>query len=210
GAHGVPLANVWMHCGALRVGDDKMSKSLGNVMTIREALKKYDAEVLRFFLLRPHYRSQIAFTESLIDEARTALTRLYLALRDNKAPEQVHIDWTEAHARRFADAMNDDFNTPIALAALFDLASEINRSGSTGLAAQLRALGSTLGLLQQEPTQFLRGTDDDTAGIELLISVRATAKKEKNYGEADRVRKALLDKGVVLEDTADGTTWRRR
>jgi len=210
GAHGVPLANLWMHCGALRVGEDKMSKSLGNVMTIRNALKKYDAEVLRFFLLRPHYRSQIAFTESLIDEARTALTRLYLALRDNPAPAQLQVKWEEAHARRFADAMNDDFNTPIALAVLFDLASEINRTGSTELAAQLRALGSTLNLLQQDPTLFLRGADDDTAGIELLISVRATAKREKNYAEADRVRKALLDKGVVLEDTADGTTWRRR
>jgi cysteinyl-tRNA synthetase len=106
--------------------------------------------------------------------------------------------------------MNDDFNTPIALAALFDLASEINRSRSPRLAGQLRALGGTLGLLQQEPEQFLRGADDDTAGIELLISVRTTAKKEKNYAEADRVRKVLLDKGIVLEDGPDGTTWRRR
>lgn len=208
GANGVPLANVWMHCGALRVGDDKMSKSLGNVMTIREALKKYDAEVLRFFLLRPHYRSQIAFTEALIEEARTALSRLYTALRDTGADDQP-LDPNEAHARRFVDAMNDDFNTPIALAALFDLATEINRSGSTRLAGQLRALGKSLNLLQDDPTQFLRGSADDTAGIEILISTRATAKKEKNYAEADRVRKALLDKGIVLEDSADGTTWRR-
>lgn len=211
GAYGVPLANVWMHCGALRVGDDKMSKSLGNVMTIREALKKYDAEVLRFFLLRPHYRSQIAFTESLIEESRAALSRLYLALRDGGAKaSNKAVDWNEAHARRFAEAMNDDFNTPVALAALFDLATEVNRSGSSQLAGQLRALGGTLNLLQQEPTQFLRGADDDTAGIELLISVRATAKKEKNFAEADRVRKALLDKGIVLEDGAGGTTWRRK
>ena len=213
GAHGVPLANVWMHCGALRVGDQKMSKSLGNMMTIREALKKYDAEVLRFFLLRPHYRSQIAFTEALIVEARTALSRLYIALRDTEA-EELPLDWEEPHARRFHDAMNDDFNTPIALAALFDLAGEINRSKdrseSARLAGQLRALGKTLGLLQQDPQQFLRGSDDDTAGIELLISVRATAKKEKNFDEADRVRKVLLDKGIVLEDGPDGTTWRRR
>ncbi len=209
GAHGVPLANVWMHCGALRVGDEKMSKSLGNMMTIRDALKKYDAEVLRFFLLRPHYRSQIAFTEALIVEARTALSRLYTALRDTEA-DALPLDWEEPHARRFHDAMNDDFNTPIALAALFDLASEINRSRSSRLAAQLRALGATLGILQQDPAQFLRGSDEDTAGIELLISVRATAKKEKNYAEADRVRKALLDKGVVLEDGPDGTTWRRQ
>ena len=215
GAFGVPLANVWMHCGALRVGDDKMSKSLGNVMTIREALKKYDAEVLRFFLLRPHYRSQIAFTESLIDEARTALTRLYVALREKGADAgaAVQVDWEEAHARRFRDAMNDDFNTPVALAVLFDLATELNRTGTSQLASQLRALGGTLGLLQQDPTQFLRGADDagaDSAGIELLISVRATAKKEKNYAEADRVREVLLAKGIMLEDGPNGTTWRKQ
>ena len=208
GAHGVPLANVWMHCGALRVGDEKMSKSIGNVMTIREALKKYDAEVLRFFLLRPHYRSQIAFTEALIVEARTALSRLYTALRDTEA-DGLPLDWKEPHAHRFHEAMNDDFNTPIALAALFDLASEINRSRSPRLAGQLRALGETLGLLQQDPVHFLRGSDDDAAGIERLISERATAKKEKNYAEADRVRKVLLDKGIVLEDGPGGTTWRR-
>ncbi len=172
-------------------------------------MKKYDAEVLRFFLLRPHYRSQIAFTEALIVEARTALSRLYTALRDTAADE-LPLDWEEAYARRFHDAMNDDFNTPIALAALFDLAGEINRSRSPRLAGQLRALGKTLGLLQQAPDQFLRGSDDDIAGIELLISVRATAKKEKKFDEADRVRKVLLDKGIVLEDGPDGTTWRRR
>ncbi len=209
GANGVPLANVWMHCGALRVGQEKMSKSLGNMLTIREALKKYDAEVLRFFLLRPHYRSQIAFTEALVDEARTALSRMYTALRDTSADAEP-LDWNEAHARRFFDAMNDDFNTPIAVAALFDLASEVNRARSPRLAGQLRTLGGTLSLLQQEPSQFLRGSDDDTAGIELLITVRATAKKEGNYPEADRVRKALLDKGIVLEDGPNGTTWRRR
>ncbi len=208
GANGVPLANLWMHCGALRVGDEQMSKSLGNMMTIRDALKKYDAEVLRFFLIRPHYRSQIAFTEALIEEARTALSRLYTALRDTDA-DDAPLDWNEPYARRFFDAMNDDFNTPVALAALFDLATEVNRTGSLRLAGQLRALGGTLGLLQQDPTQFLRGSDDDTGGIELLIATRATAKKEKNYAEADRVRKALLDKGIVLEDSAGGTTWRR-
>ena len=209
GANGVPLANVWMHCGALRVGDEMMSKSLKNMLTIREALKKYDAEVLRFFLLRPHYRSQIAFTEPLIVEARTALSRLYTALRDTEA-DALPLDWNEAHARRFHDAMNDDFNTPIAFAALFDLATEVNRSKSPRLAGQLRALGDTLGFLQQDPQQFLRGADDDAAGIELLIAARATAKKEKNYAEADRVRAVLLDKGVVLEDGPGGTTWRRR
>ena len=179
GAHGVPFANVWMHCGALRVGDEKMSKSIGNVMTIREALKKYDAEVLRFFLLRPHYRSQIAFTEALIVEARTALSRLYTALRDTEA-DGLPLDWNEPHAHRFREAMNDDFNTPIALAALFDLASEVNRSRSPRLAGQLRALGGTLGLLQQDPVHFLRGSAmSDAAGIERLIAERSDGEEGK-------------------------------
>ena len=119
------------------------------------------------------------------------------------------LDWNEPHAHRFHEAMNDDFNTPIALAALFDLASEINRSRSPRLAGQLRTLGGTLGLLQQDPVQFLRGSDDDSAEIDALVAVRTTAKKEKNYPEADRVRKVLLDKGIVLEDGPGGTTWRR-
>jgi cysteinyl-tRNA synthetase len=133
---------------------------------------------------------------------------LYTALRDTEA-DGLPLDWNEPHAHRFHEAMNDDFNTPIALAALFDLATEVNRSKSPRLAGQLRALGGTLGLLQQDPVHFLRGSDDDAAGIERLISERATAKREKNYAEADRVRRVLLDKGIVLEDGPGGTTWRR-
>ena len=207
GAYGVPFANIWMHSGALRVGEEKMSKSLGNFLTIRAALAKYDAEVLRFFLIRSHYRSQIAFTESLIVEARAGLARLYTALRDTAADNGV-IDWNEAYAQRFAAAMDEDFNTALAVSVLFELASEVNRSKSPALARQLKALGGVLGLLQRDPKTFLQGDAD--AGIETLVAERAAAKKAKNFTEADRIRKELLDQGIVLEDSAGGTTWRRQ
>jgi cysteinyl-tRNA synthetase len=211
GAFGQPFANIWMHSGALRVGAEKMSKSLGNFWTIRDALAKYDAEVLRFFLIRPHYRSQIAFTESLIAEARAALTRLYTALRDTPAAAG-EVDWEEPHASRFAAAMDDDFNTPVATAVLFELANEVNRTRSAELARQLRALGGVLGLLQRDATEYLRGgeTDADAAWIEAQIALRAAAKKSKNYAEADRIRAELLAQGIVLEDGPGGTTWRRQ
>jgi cysteinyl-tRNA synthetase len=207
GAYGVPFANIWMHSGALRVGEEKMSKSLGNFLTIRAALAKYDAEVLRFFLIRSHYRSQISFTESLIVEARAGLARLYTALRDTTA-DNGDIDWNEAYAQRFAAAMDEDFNTALAMSVLFELAGEVNRSKSTALARQLKALGGVLGLLQRDPKTFFQG-DADT-GIEELVAQRAAAKKTKNFAEADRIRKELLDQGIVLEDSASGTTWRKQ
>jgi cysteinyl-tRNA synthetase len=230
GAYGVPFANIWMHSGALRVGEEKMSKSLGNFLTIRAALAKYDAEVLRFFLIRSHYRSQISFTESLIVEARAGLARLYTALLDKEMADSSDIDWTEAYAQRFAAAMDDDFNTALAFSVLFELASEVNRSKSPALARQLRALGGVLGLLQRDPRKFLQG--DVTVGltgqgitihqgdvsasavseavIDVRIAERAAAKKAKNFAEADRIRKELLDQGIVLEDSAGRTTWRRQ
>jgi len=207
GAYGVPFANIWMHSGALRVGEEKMSKSLGNFLTIRAALAKYDAEVLRFFLIRSHYRSQISFTESLIVEARAGLARLYTALRDTTA-DSAAIDWNEAYAQRFAAAMDEDFNTALAMSVLFELAGEVNRSKSPALARQLRALGGVLGLLQRDPKTFFQGDAD--AGIEALVAQRAAAKKAKNFAEADGIRKELLDQGIVLEDSASGTTWRRQ
>ncbi len=210
GAYGQTFANVWMHCGALRVGEDKMSKSLGNFLTIRDALAKYDAESLRFFLMRSHYRSQIAFTESQIVEARAALSRLYTALRDTPAAPR-DLDRNEPHAQRFAAAMDDDFNTPVAISVLFDLAAEINRNKSHDLARQLKGLGGTLGLLQHDASGFLRGGEsgDDTARVEAKIAERAAAKKAKDYAYADRIRKELAKQGIVLEDGAHGTTWRR-
>jgi cysteinyl-tRNA synthetase len=216
GAFGIPFARVWMHVGALRVGDDKMSKSLGNFLTIREALGQYDGEVLRFFLARSHYRSQISFSPRMIEEARASLTRLYTALRAAPAPA-APVDWDEPHARRFAEAMDDDFNTAQAVAVLFEMAAELNRGPTPALAAQMRALGGLLGLLQREPDEFLKGglaaaqagALDDTM-IARQIEARTAAKARRDYPEADRIRQDLLQQGVVLEDGPGGTTWRRR
>jgi cysteinyl-tRNA synthetase len=216
GAFDVALANAWMHCGALRVGEDKMSKSLGNFLTIREALQRYDWEVLRFFLLRSHYRSQIAFGPSMIEEARASLTRLYTALRACPAAP-APVDWQEAFARRFGEAMDDDFNTAQAVSVLFEMAAELNRNPGATLAAQLRALGGVLGLLQRDPEEFLKGgpaaADAAALGDEAIagqIAARAAAKGRREYAEADRIRQSLLDQGIVLEDGPGGTTWRRR
>jgi cysteinyl-tRNA synthetase len=216
GAYEVPFARLWMHCGALRVGEDKMSKSLGNFLTIREALTKYDGEVLRFFLVRPHYRTQIAFGTAMIEEARAALARLYTALR--AAPgDDAPIDWEQPLARRFAEAMDDDFNTAQAISVLFEMAAELNRAPSAALASQMRALGGVLGLLQRDPVEFLRsapaGSDVVALGDSAIaerIEARAVAKARRDYPEADRIRQDLLQQGVVLEDGPGGTTWRRR
>jgi cysteinyl-tRNA synthetase len=205
-----PFAAVWMHSGALRVGEDKMSKSLGNFLTIRDALGKYDAEALRFFLVRSHYRSQFSFTEDMIAEAKTALTRLYTALRDT-LPAAGEVDWTEPAAQRFKAAMNDDFNTAGAAAVLFDLAGEVNRTRSHEAARQLKGLAGILGFLQRDPNEFLRGgSSGDDARIEEQIAERAAAKKTRNFAEADRIRSELAAQGIVLEDSAGGTTWRRQ
>ena len=210
GAFGQPFAHLWMHCGALRVDDEKMSKSLGNFKTIRDALREHDAEVLRFFLIRPHYRHQINFAPDMVGEAKAALTRLYRAL-DEVPPADGGIDWNEPHAQRFKSAMDDDFNTAGAIGVLFDLAAEVNRGKSALLARQLKGLAGVLGLLQRAPAAFLKGgASDGDAAIEQQIDARIAAKKAKNFAEADRIRAELLAQGVVLEDKPGGKTEGRR
>jgi cysteinyl-tRNA synthetase len=217
GAHGVPLTRLWMHCAALRMGEAKMSKSLGNVLTIRDAIARHRPEVVRFCLIRSHYRGQIAFSEGdLLADARAALTRLYTALRGVALPAgTAEPDWDEPHAQRFAAAMDEDFNTAAAVAELFDLAAELNRSRAPATAAQLRALGGVLGLLQQDPDAFLQAEPagagaDEAARIADLVARRNAAKKARDYAEADRIRAALAAEGIVLEDSAAGTGWRRQ
>ena len=210
GATGATFARHWMHTGFLNVDDVKMSKSLGNFFTIREVLQRYDGETLRFFLLRTHYRSPFNFSDAHIDDARAALRRLYTAL-DKVPAVAVAIDWQQPSAAAFRDAMNDDLNTPAALAVLFDLASEVNRSGSAAQAGLLKALGATLGVLQLAPQAYLQGGQSgiDEAAVSAAIEARAAAKLARNFAEADRIRAQLLEQGVVLKDSAQGTTWVR-
>ncbi|MGJ7486778.1 cysteine--tRNA ligase [Variovorax sp. LT2P21] len=207
GAHGKPLAKVWMHNGFVRVDNEKMSKSLGNFFTIREVLQKYDRETLRFFLVRTHYRSPLNYSDAHLDDARNALKRLYTALH-LVTPAQVDLDWTNPHAAAFKAAMDEDFGTPGAVAILFELAAGVHRAQSAETAGLLKALAGTLGLLQGDPQQFLQsGSALDDAAIQVLIAQRAAAKAAKNFGEADRIRNDLLTQGIVLKDAATGTTW---
>jgi cysteinyl-tRNA synthetase len=207
GANGGKFVNYWMHNGFVRIDDAKMSKSLGNFFTVRDILKTFDPEVVRFFIVRPHYRSPLNYSVVHLEDAKAALTRLYVALKGYAGAGEV--DWNEPHARRFKAAMDDDFNTPEAVAELFNLANEIGRGG-TQLRAQLKGLGAVLGLLEREPQRFLQagqGLPEDE--IRAMVAARLEARKAKNYAEADRIRKKLDAAGVVLEDSAQGTTWRR-
>ena len=213
GAHGHPFVNIWMHVGFLNMASEKMSKSLGNVFLARDVLRTLrNPEILRFFLLRGHYRSQLSYSLQNLDDAGGALDTLYTALRGAE-PSPAPVDWAHPLAARFQAAMDDDFNTPEAFAVLFEAARELNRSRSSDAAGLLRGLGATVGLLQQDPETYLRGTSQ-VAGlaagdIEALIAARTAARKAKNFAEADRIRKQLSDAGVTLEDGPGGTTWRR-
>jgi cysteinyl-tRNA synthetase len=207
GAYPGPFVNYWVHNGFLNVDNEKMSKSLGNFFTIRDVLKRYDGETVRFFMIRTHYRSPFNFSDTNLDDARNSLRRLYTAL-DGVTADVVAPDWSEPRAAAFRDAMDDDFNTPGAMAVLFELASDLNRSRSPRDAGLLRSLAATLGLLQQAPRAYLQGGSGlDEAAIAQAIEQRRIAKQAGDFVNADRIRKDLAAQGVVLKDSPLGTTW---
>jgi cysteinyl-tRNA synthetase len=230
GATGKPFVKYWMHNEFIRVQDEKMSKSLGNFFILRDVLRHYDAEVVRFFILRAHYRSPVNYTDANLEDAKASLTRLYTALRD-QAVHDATVDWAEPHASRFKEAMDDDFGTPEAIAELFQLANKVFQ-GDANAAKQLKALGGVLGLLQRDPNEFLKGISRvlvadggqySTSGnpatlsvglseqkIDALIAERNEARKQRDFARADEIRKGLLDQGIVLEDKGGATTWRRK
>jgi len=220
GATGHRFVNYWMHNGHVRVDDEKMAKSLGNFFTVRDILEHYRPEEVRHFLLSSHYRSPLNYTAEALEHARGAAERLYLALRglEPQAPGASG----QAFRERFRAAMDDDFNTPEALAVLFELAREVNRARETDpdeaarLAGLLRELGGVLGLLQTDPEDYLQGSDSEevvpgltAAAIDELLGQRQAARTAKDFATADRIRDDLQARGIAIEDSTGGSTWRR-
>lgn len=213
-----PYVNYWIHTGMVQVDQEKMSKSLGNFFTIREVLEKYDAETTRFFLTSGQYRSQLNYSTDNLEQARASLERIYTALRDVEMPADFELDKTNSFVVDFCQAMDDDFNTPQALAVLFELAKQLNvakqkqESNAGELAATLKSLGGLLGLLQLAPASFLQGgagDDEEAVIIEALIKQRNDARASKDWAAADDARDKLAAMKVILEDSATGTTWRK-
>jgi cysteinyl-tRNA synthetase len=216
-AFDTPYVNTWMHAGMVQVDNEKMSKSLGNFFTLRDVLAKHDPETLRFFLMSAHYRSQLSYSQDNISQARAGLERLYTALRDVQVDESVDLSHG-GYLARFEEAMNDDFNMPIAFSVLFDIAKELNKLDASSeeaqkLAGVLKGLGKVLGILQSEPNAYLQGDAEQDEGfaqqVEALIEKRNQARRDKDWGSADAARDELSALGVVLEDGAQGTSWRK-
>ncbi len=212
--HDHPMANYWMHNGFINVDDEKMSKSLGNFFTIRDVLQLYQGEVLRFFVLNCHYRSHINYSTETLDQAKNALRRLYTALK-NTPDKLVAFDKNHEMVQRFKAAMDDDFNSPLAISILFECANHVNKKTDPIFYTLLKELGKVLGLLEQDAEAFLKsGANDgdglqDDAAIEALIAKRNQARRDKNWAESDRIRDALKAENIILEDSSGMTTWRR-
>ena len=206
------MANYWIHNGFVKVDNEKMSKSLGNFFTIRSILELYYGEVVRFFILKAHYRSPLNYSDQHLDDARQGLTRLYLTIRDITKSANSVIDWNNSYAKKFKAALDDDFNSAEALSVLFDLSNEINKKNSDTLKVLLINLANILGLLYQNPENFLQGKDGliSDSDINIMIKKRNVAKQNRNYNEADAIREQLLSQGIILEDTEKGTIWRKK
>ena len=214
-ANDCKMANYWLHNGFVRIDDEKMSKSLGNFFTIRSILENYLPEVVRFFILKAHYRSPLNYSENQLEDAKQGLTRLYLSIRNEVQSKKFEIDWSNNYAKRFKEALDDDFNTPEAIAVLFELTNEINKSKDDEKIQLLINLAKTLGILTMDPEDFFKGKllsdgDKDELKINELIKERNLAKENKNFEEADRIRKLLLKNDILLEDTPEGTIWRKK
>ncbi|MFL2980312.1 MAG: cysteine--tRNA ligase [Methylophilaceae bacterium] len=214
-ANDCKMANYWLHNGFVRIDDEKMSKSLGNFFTIRSILENYLPEVVRFFILKAHYRSPLNYSENQLEDAKQGLTRLYLSIRNEVQSKKFEIDWSNNYAKRFKEALDDDFNTPEAIAVLFELTNEINKSKDDEKIQLLINLAKTLGILTMNPEDFFKGKlvsdgDKDELKINELIKERNLAKENKNFEEADRIRKLLLKNDILLEDTPEGTIWRKK
>jgi len=209
-ANDCKMANYWLHNGFVKIDDEKMSKSLGNFFTIRSILENYLPEIVRFFILKTQYRSPLNYSDSQLDDAKQGLTRLYLSVRDKIVRTEFEIDWTNNYAKRFKAALDDDFNTPEAIAVLYELANEINKNQDDQNKELLIGLANSLGILAMSPEDFLKGDNKNIFDVNELINKRDLAKKNKDFEEADRIRKFLLENDILLEDTIDGTIWRKK